>query len=176
MKTFQEIAIQEDFKYTGKLKPYQVLLFTAYTEFLQDYFETNITLKISFRKPKKDYFGDVDLNKLKKKNYTITMENTPYGILGRIGHEFTHISQYLKGELNTSDNKKFITWKGEDYISIEDYNNIKDMPTYKALPWETEAYSNQEKIPVLFKKSKSLKNILGQNTTLDFGVENDLWF
>ena len=177
MRTFREIAIMEKFKFSGKIKNYEKLLFEAYIEFLKDYYKVNKNIEISFRKPnKKKYFGFIDLVALQSGKNKIIVENTPYGILGKIGHEFTHIAQFLRGDLNYTKDEKSLLWKGKEFITIKEYSKISDMNEHKKLPWEKEAYAQQDILPGKFKESKFLNDIIGQDASLDFGIENDLWF
>jgi hypothetical protein len=177
MKSFRELVLSEATKITGKLKPYEKLLYNTYIEFLKDYYNVNHDISISFRKPNsKAYFGYIDLIALKAGKYKIAVENIPYGILGKIGHEFTHIAQYHRGDFDYTKDEKSLLWKGKEFITVKEYSKITDLSIHKKLPWEKEAYEMQEKLPNLFQKSKFLEDIIGKNATLDFGIENNLWF
>jgi len=161
-------------KLLGKLKPYEKLLFNAYIDFLQDYYKTNINVEISFRKPNtKKFFGWIDLIGLQNKKYKIIVEHTLTGVLGKIGHEFTHINQFLKGDLNYSEDEKFIIWKKKEFMTVKEYAKINDFNTYSKIPWEKEAYKMQDKLPPLFFKSKYYKDLKGKDTTLDYLMDND---
>jgi hypothetical protein len=161
-------------KLLGKLKPHEKLLFNAYIDFLQEYYKTNINLEISFRKPNtRKLFGWIDLIGLQNKKYKIIVEYKPYGMLGTVGHEFTHIHQFLRGDLGYSKDEKYILWNKKEFITVKEYSKINDFATYKKIPWEAEAYKMQDKLPGLFLKSKQFKNLKGKNETLDFLIDND---
>ena len=177
MNSFRKISLFETAKFTGKLKQYEKLLYEAYVDFLKDYYGVNKNIEISFRKPnKKAYFGYIDLIALKSGKNKIIVENIPYGILGKIGHEFTHIAQFLRGDFDYSNDEKNLLWKGKEFISVKDYSKITSLGEHKKLPWEKEAYAQQEILPKKFKESKFLNDLMGKDATLDFGIENDLWF
>src|SRR5574344_901135 len=97
-------------------------------------------------------------------------------MLGHIAHEFTRVKQYLKGELNYSDDKNFILWKNEPFIAIKELSKImkaKDMVKYRDLPWEKEAYKLQAELPDKFKKSKYFKELYKTaDDTLIFVLDN----
>jgi hypothetical protein len=177
MNTFREIALLEALKLQGKLKKYEKILYESYIDFLKDYYKVNENITISFRKPNsKKFFGFIDLVGLSTGKYKIVVENIHFGILGKIGHEFTHIKQYCKGEFNFTEDYKTFIWKGKENMTVKEYNEITSYEEFKKIPWETEAYKMQEELPVLYKKSKFYKEILGKDATLDFSLENGLFF
>jgi hypothetical protein len=180
MKTFKELALQnitEATKITGKLKTHEKLLYNTYIEFLKDYYNVKHNIVLSIRKPNNSpYVGYIDLIALKAGNYKIIVENISYGILGKIGHEFTHVAQYHRGDFDYTKDEKSLLWKGKEFITVKEYSKITDLSIHKKLPWEKEAYEMQEELPELFKNSNFLKDIIGKNATLDFGIENNLWF
>jgi putative sterol carrier protein len=57
-----------------------------------------------------------------------------------LAHELVHTKQLLKGELKDKEGFN-VVWKGEDYINL---GQALTEETYKALPWEIEAYARQE--------------------------------
>lgn len=149
-------------------------LYEAFLEFLQDYYKTNINVEILFRKPNtKKFFGWIDLIGLSNKKYKIIVEHQLSGVLGKIGHEFTHIKQFLDGNLGYSIDEVHILWKKKEYITVKEYNNINDFATYSKLPWEAEAYKMQDKLPGLFLKSKQFKDIQGTDSTIDYLMDNN---
>lgn len=170
--TFRNLL--ESTKFTGKIKPYEKLLYSAYIDFLQEYFKTNINLTLHFVKPSnKDIFGDIDIKSLEKKKYKINVENGISSVvLGRIAHEFTHIYQYLNNSLSFSSDEKYLMWNGKDFMSIKEYNSITNFQEYKKIPWEAESYKMQNKLPNLFKKSKYYKDLKGKDISLDFLMDN----
>lgn len=60
-----------------------------------------------------------------------------------VAHEMTHISQYLRGDLESLDHKRF-RWKGKVYkFSDKKMQNLSEKK-YRKLPWEKEAYKYSE--------------------------------
>ncbi len=170
---FKEYLIE--YKLLGKLKKHEKILYNNYLDFLQEYFKTNINIEVSFRKPnKKRLFGWIDLIALSEKKYKIIVENNPYEILGKIGHEFMHINQYIKGDLRFTDDFKTFLWQGKENLTIKEYNKITNLSEYKKVPWEAEAYQMQEKLPNLYKKSEQYNTLKGQDPNIDFMLDNDL--
>jgi len=166
MKTFKELILED--------KKYKKLLIDSYKEFLKDFFKVNIKVNIKIlKRTKSDYFGDVDIGMLRSKKYVIKVEDG-YNFLHYISHEYTHIAQFLRGDLDIEDG--FIIWKGKKFMSTNDYSNINNFDEYKKLPWEKEAYENQEKLPKKFLNSSFCSDLKGKDATLDFGIENNLWF
>ena len=53
-------------------------------------------------------------------------------MMHNLAHELIHAKQYLKGELSSYKHM----WKGKDYSEC----------SYLTLPWEQEAYANEEKL------------------------------
>lgn len=94
---------------------------------------------------------------LSKGKYKIIVENISYGILGKICHEFTHCVQYKEERLSYSDN--IVIWKGKEFITIEELNEITNFDEYKKLHWEEEAYKMQEILPALFLKSDYIEEL-----------------
>jgi len=165
-------------KLLGKLKPYEKKLFMAYVDFLKEYFHQSKEVEISFRKPSaRATFGYIDLVAFSKGKYKIIVENNFSLLLGHIAHEYTHVSQYLNGYLDFNKDQTQILWKKEPYISIKDLNKVmkdRDMVTYKNLPWEAEAYKNQDKLPDVFKSSPQFKELKdnAKDATLIFVLDN----
>lgn len=172
--TFRNLLESKSLKLIGKTQPYEKILYSAFVEFLQEYYKTNINLEISLRKPNsKNFFGYIDLKGLTKKRYKIVVEHTLSGVLGKIAHEFTHIHQFLEGKLGYSNDETYIKWKKINFISVNDYADINDFDTYEKLPWENEAYKMQGIIPKLFLKSKQYKDMRSKEDTLDFLMDNN---
>jgi len=159
----------EETKLLGKLKPYEKILYNTYVDFLNDYFNVNLNIDISFRKPSnKLYFGYIDLVGVSNGKYKIIVEMTHMSaLISKIGHEFTHLVQGYKGTLGYSKDQKYVTWKGADYISVKDLGKITNLDEYKKLPWETEAYHIQDIILDKFVKSKYYKSLKGKDANLD---------
>ena len=174
MNSFKDFINEKD-KLLGKLKPYEKLLYGAYIEFLKDYYKVNKDITLSIRKPTgKAMFGFIDLMALREGKYKVIIQGG-YGALEHIGHEFTHIAQYDRGDFDCTDDYKMLIWKNKEYMSIKEYSSIqgKDFEKYKKIPWEAEAYKQQEILPDLFKKSKFLEELKGKDVNLDFLIDND---
>ena len=60
-----------------------------------------------------------------------------------VAHEMTHISQYLRGDLESLDHKRF-RWKGKVYKFSEKKMHNLTLKKYRKLPWEKEAYKYSE--------------------------------
>ena len=164
-------------KLIGKLKPYENSLISAYVEFLKNHFNVKEEINIIMKKPdSKALFGYIDLIAMSSGEYNIIIKYQFGTMLGHIAHEFTHVKQYLKGELNYSDDKNYILWKNEPFITIKELSKImksKDLVKYKNLPWEKEAYKLQAELPDKFKKSKYFKELYDTtDTTLVFVLDN----
>ena len=173
MKSFKNF-LNEKTRLLGKLKKHEKLLYNSYVDFLKDYYSINVDIEVSLRKPnRKLMWGWIDLIALSNGKYKIVVENVPYGILGKIGHEFTHIKQYITAELRFTEDQKHFIWKGKEHMLIKEYSSIKNFEEYKKVPWEAEAYKMQEKLPELFKKSKYFKELKGKDINLDFMIDND---
>lgn len=62
-----------------------------------------------------------------------------------VAHEMTHISQYLRGDLESIDHKRF-RWKKKIYkFSNKKMRNLSEKK-YRKLPWEKEAYKYSESL------------------------------
>jgi hypothetical protein len=165
-----------EYKLLGTLKKYEKIIINNYLDFLNDYFNLNINVEVSFRKPStKRLFGWIDLIGLKNKKYKIIVENTQHERLNKIAHEFTHIAQFIKGDLDYTKDEKTFLWKGKENLTIKEYNSITNYNEYKKVPWEKEAYENQEKLPVKYQSSDFFKKLKGIDPTIDFMIDNNLF-
>ncbi len=175
MKTFRELVENNrKIKFMGTLRPWEKKLYTAYIKFLMEHYKNNFDIEISIRKPKNKFmWGWIDLIGLKNKKYKIVVEYSLGGLLGKIGHEFTHIHQFIKGDLDYTDDEKDFIWKKKINMSIKEYNNINDFNEYKKVPWEKEAYKMQDKLPGLFYKSSYFESLKGLDANLDFLIDNE---
>lgn len=162
-------------KIIGKIKPYESSLIGAYIKFLQDYFKISQQVNIILKKPdSKAMFGFIDLISMSNGKYDIVIKYQFTTMLGHIAHEFTHVKQFIKGELYYSDDLIYILWKNEKFISVKEMSKMmKDFSKYKELPWEKEAYKNQDDLPNKFKQSKHFKDLyIGADSTLTFVLDN----
>lgn len=76
---------------------------------------------------------------------TITISRALKGaaLFVTVAHEMAHISQYLRGDLESLDHKRF-KWKGKVYkYSDKKMQNLSEKQ-YRKLPWEKEAYDYSE--------------------------------
>lgn len=62
-----------------------------------------------------------------------------------VAHEMVHISQYLRGDLITFGDDRFI-WKGKAYKLSDKKFQKMDYKKYRKLPWESEAYEYCERM------------------------------
>lgn len=172
--TFKKFLVET--KLLGDLKPYEKDIFNNYVEFLKDHFNVSKEVEISIRKPNsKAMFGYIDLVSMKQGKYKIVVKNVFGTLLGHIGHEYTHVAQFLRGDLDYTDDLSFVLWKNQPYISVKDLNKFTkdDLVKYKELPWEKEAYHNQDILPNIYKKSKFFKELKDNASgTLLFVLEN----
>lgn len=79
------------------------------------------------------------------KGATITINRALKGaaLFVCVAHEMAHISQYLRGDLESIDHKRF-RWKGKVYkFSDKKMQNLSEKQ-YRKLPWEAEAYDYSE--------------------------------
>ena len=167
--------ITEKTKLLGTLKKHEKLLYNAYIDFLKDYYKVTKDVTLSIRKPTgKALFGYIDLMALREGKYKVIIQGG-YGALEHIGHEFTHVAQYDRGDFNCTDDYKMLIWKKKEFVLVKDYAKLqgKDFEKYKKVPWEAEAYKQQELLPGLFKESKFLQELKGKDDTLDFLIDND---
>ena len=170
----------DEVKFKGKYQAFEQPLYESFLDFLQDYYNTDVDVTLSLKKnlPSKKFFGHVDLVEIKNKKYIITLEHIPYGILERIAHEFIHIKQIMRGELDYSSDLSELIWKRNgktQIIKVEYYNNIKDYNTYKKIPWEAEAYKYQELMVKKYLKSKYFELLsTTKEPNLRFMIDNDL--
>jgi len=169
----ESVLITENTTIVG-VKNYNKYIIEEYINFLNTYFNIqpqNLKIKVNKRINKRT-FGYINLSKLRngKNEIVIESKGTNY-MLSMITHEYTHIVQYLKNNLDGKDDN--IYWKGKEYISVEDYNNL-DYNAYSKLPWEKEALENQKKIPDLFINGNHLDKLLGKDDSLDYIINNNL--
>ncbi len=103
----------------------------------------------------------------------VNFDQQPNLIIGTVLHEMTHIHQRLSGKLKIDNDNKKIIWKGKPYISFNEYDRLgkKSFKDYKKLPWEAEAFHNQENLVNDFKSSKYYKKLRGLNPNLDIVLD-----
>lgn len=152
------------------------IVFDKYIEFLKEKLNINKNIKLIIKKNVgKQQIGHISLSDIEKPIYEVTiLESGLKYMLGVIAHEMTHIKQIINKELTNKDD--IILWNKKEIINNEDYINLglKNFDKYKLLPWEKEAYHNQDLMPNEFKKSKYYTELKGKNDTLDYLINNDL--
>jgi hypothetical protein len=173
--------IKESVKVKGQKNKDIDLIFRTASQYLIDkIIEDNVHLDVIFKSMKSNKIGYADiidvLNNIETKKFKIILnENASVDYsFGAIAHEITHVKQVLRNELTVSEDNLHIVWMGENYISVEEYLNLVkniDFEKYKSLPWEVEAYSNQEIYPKLFKESDEFKMMKGKSNSLDFIID-----
>jgi len=65
-------------------------------------------------------------------------------LFSTVAHEMVHISQYLRGDLESLDDKHF-RWKNKVYKLSDKRFRKMSLKQYKKLPWEKEAYEYCER-------------------------------
>lgn len=162
-------------KLVGKLKPYETSLVSNFVDFLKDYFNISKDVEINLKPPTaKAMFGYIDLVSMRDGKFKITVQNSSMRVLNHIAHEYTHVAQFLRGDLDYTDDMKHILWKREEFITVKNLQKtMKSFKDYQMLPWEMEAYSNQDKLPTLYKKSEYFDKLKStDDPTLKFVLDN----
>jgi hypothetical protein len=92
----------------------------------------------------KDYEGWAFVDD--KNTATIAIHRALKGaaLFATVAHEMTHISQYLRGDLESVDHKR-LRWKGKVYKLSNKRFKKMTLKQYKKLPWEKEAYKYCER-------------------------------
>jgi len=161
------------------LKAHEKLYYNALLNYCRDYFNVNdnVIIQLQVRKVKNrtiTKFGSINLSD--DKNIVKIIDFKDFSINGRnIIHEFTHIKQKLQHEIYLEKvNKRYwIIWHGEGFISHAKYMKASKDDYYN-FPWEVEAYNNMELLSD-FNRSPYLNDLRGQNKTLDFLFENNVF-
>ena len=161
------------------------LLYNAVLDYCRDHFDIDddVIIETKFRKPKhyctkvlQDY-GNISLldktskhyNKTRDKNIIVVNECSFDITIKHMMHEFTHIKQKLKGELELLE--ETIMWKNKPFFTKTEYRKLSPKE-YVNLPWEVEADKNVDLISDFY-KSPYFKNLKGQNPTLDFIIDSE---
>lgn len=167
------------FQQDNSIKPYEKILIDSVIKFMKRKlgFESNIVVR---KKLDQKFFGDIILSHNNVNNNKFTVHFNPnVGVdymVSSLIHELTHVKQAAKGELKLSQDAKSLVWKDDMVLSGREYNKLmKDWDTYSALPWEAEAYGNQETLlPEFFNSPEftSLKD--SKEPNISFIVKNKL--
>lgn len=148
-------------KLKGRVPKHFNPLLIDYISYCLDQLNITDNIIINFKTTKKEELGFINFSKITVGNYEIIIDadvNYDY-ILKYIAHELTHVKQISNGKLYI-DNNHFL-WDNNEIISIRDYNKIAenyDYEEYKSLPWEREAYYNQNELYNKYIKSIRLEN------------------
>jgi hypothetical protein len=165
IKQFKDFTLLEYVNTNGRNKDYNKVMFDNAAKFyIKELFGTNnVNITISFAEVNKGSFGDIDLfdtiNNIKNKTFDLRLDKNSdtQTLLKALAHELTHIKQVYTNELSISPDNNYIKWKGMNHTSVANYNNIlknKNMQAYVKLPWEADAYQNQEVLAAKFLANK----------------------
>lgn len=174
MVTFK-VFLTEETKITGKIKPYEKIVYNAMVEYLKDKFNISgdVTLRV-LKKLKLNQIGYVDISKLKEGRYIVTAKNGGINVtFFTMKHEFTHLQQYITHKLGADGD--MITWNGEPYTSASEYKRM-EYKQHSKLPWEVEAIKNSKdkSFDKEFEKSDYYINMRGKDPTLDYLMDEKL--
>jgi len=170
--TFKEFINEEKFKILGKIKPFEKVLYNNFIEFLNNEHNKNIKIELKIIKPSHSHaFGFIDFHSIIKKKYRIQVEYQLAGLLKRIAHEYIHIVQIIDKKLEISEDLFYLKWNNIQY-SIEEYKNISDYSEHKKMPWEKEAYKQQDILFEKYLKSEYFDKIKN-DPNIDFLYNND---
>lgn len=165
------------FKSSNSIKEYDKLIINAVILFFEQEWNFNADITVKTKQSNK-YIGDISLNADSINNNKFTLNYNPNQsytmIISSLIHELTHIKQVNKGELKASKDWKKIIWKNNYELSVKDYKSVINYGKHKELPWENEAYKNQNDISLRekFFKSPYWLGLKGKDATLDFIIDN----
>jgi hypothetical protein len=128
---------------------WEKIVYQDFIDFLNEYFNTNIKVKLKFKNLKSNEIGYVNYNDtsiILSKNSGVEYN------LGVLSHEFTHLKQIEKKELSLKDD--FLYFKNKPIISKKEYENINNFKDQQNLPFEKEAYKNQKELTKKYNKSR----------------------
>ncbi|BAV39298.1 hypothetical protein BPT24_172 [Tenacibaculum phage pT24] len=148
---------------------------------LQDYIEHVFSLyglspsvRVMVTRLKNGYRGYVDMAKVTESDKTklLIKVNKDLGInalMKIIAHEATHARQIQNNQLWYTE--EGIMWKGEQYISMGDFQKInrtmaknkKALETYLNFPWEIEATGNEKNVVNDYMESQRFKDLKNNN-------------
>ena len=145
-----------------------------FLDFLKTEYKINKKIIIKNKRTSKKVFGVVKIHELKAGKYIIRVEVAHLKLkYDYIAHEFIHIVQFLRGDLDEKDED--VVWKGKPYILIKDYNRLS-YQDYIKLPWENEAIKEADKLVNKYENSGRWKLLKGQDVNIDFMLDNELIF
>lgn len=161
------VIVMARIKFSGKVKPFEKVLFGAFAEWMLGGASVAITLKA--RESLGKSFGYVRPADLEKGKYEVHFEaGGSRAALGAIAHELTHVLQYLRGDLDVVDGT--FVWKKTPALSVEEYNGL-GYSDYSKLPWEKEAIRAQKTKADEFIGTK-LQELKGADPSLDFIIDH----
>lgn len=122
--------------------------------------DNSINIIAVHKKQKGNYFGYVDFLKVNKESTNeIVICNNNIGFdtaLNYIAHEITHIKQIINNQLSVSSDYKNLFWNDKKIMSISVYHNYvknKGIEKYMLIPFESEAYFNEQTLLNEYKKT-----------------------
>jgi transposase len=145
-ESFESFSFYDLFVETAK---WEKIVYQDFIDFLNEYFNTNIKVKLKFKNLKSNEAGYVNFNDtsiILSKNSGVEYN------LGVLSHEFTHLKQIAKKELSLKDD--FLYFKNKPIISKKEYENINNFKDQQNLPFEKEAYKNQKELTKKYNKSR----------------------
>ena len=174
---YQSHKIEIKFKGVNSLLKYSKPL---YEDFIQ-YFILNSSgiqytkikkITINFKTLKKNEIGHVSSGKINPSNIEVTIDKKASALftLKYIAHELTHINQIIEGDLvivMPKTEEPYFIWKQNQRYTLSYYNDLvkhSKIDEYKQLPWEQEAYLNQEKFPEMYFASEKFRDLVRYTT------------
>lgn len=146
-------------------------LYLDFVKFCTNKLSITDDIVVNFKKMNKRHYDGYVSNK----NSNIIYIDSSSGIktqLDKIAHELTHIEQFRNKNLIIDND--YIKFNGKRFISVTDYNNLRDYDEYKKLPWESEAITNGSRFVKDYLNSKYYDEIMDTNPSLKYIKDNDL--
>jgi len=171
-------VITSSAKIKSKLPSYQKLIVESFVAFLMEKYAVTENVEINIGKPtKKQQFGSIDLGSFIKGRYKIKVSAalTTSLMLSYIGHEFMHLVQYLRNDLQVDLETKQILWQGKPFMNIEDYGKVTQYAEYAKIPWEAEAIQTGKDLVKEFENSKQMDELkASDDPSIKYLVKNDM--
>lgn len=174
---YQSHKIEIKFKGVNSLLKYSKPL---YEDFIQ-YFILNSSgiqhtkikkITINFKALKKNEIGHVSYGKINLSNIDVVIAKNASDLftLKYIAHELTHVNQIIEGDLAivmSKTEEPYFVWKQKQRYTLNYYNDLvkqSKLEEYKQLPWEQEAYLNQDKLPEMYFESEKFTDLVRYTT------------
>jgi len=170
--------LKEKISFNKLTKKWMQMIIESYINFIFKKNNVSFDLKVTTKKRLKgNMIGYIDMVKAINENkYELVIADSSLdSIYESIAHELTHAIQIYKGFLSFTDDMKNIIWKKE-LFPVKDYEklqSVKNFKKYKEIPWEKEAYKNQDKLPDAYKKTDELKKLADKDATINFMISNN---